>query len=111
MSSARRSSSGTSEIYSQLLLKEKLGYPLWDPGSYTERGISIGDVGSITSTGQFEVYFNVYDGQANDSHDDSKLSGLQRKSYDLNRLDQWTVLKGGSVNDISFAIDMSASPL
>lgn len=105
MSSSRHAS----EIYSQLLLKEKLGYPIWNSDSYSERGISIGDVGCIIGAGQFEVYFNVYDGQTSNSPDSSRFSGRQRAPYDLNRLDQWTVLKGGSVNDINFINDMSVS--
>jgi hypothetical protein len=55
------------EIYSDQLLTKKRGYPLWVPGpgmqlpiEYRRQGISIGDVGIITSTGEFDFLFNIF---------------------------------------------------
>jgi len=54
------------EIYSGQLLTKKRGYPLWVPGpgkrlpiAYRRSGVSIGDVGIITSTGEFDFLFNI----------------------------------------------------
>jgi hypothetical protein len=55
------------EIYYHQLLTKKRGSPLWVPGpgtqlpvEYRRQGISIGDVGIITSTGEFDFLFNLF---------------------------------------------------
>ncbi|KAF9078140.1 hypothetical protein BDP27DRAFT_346464 [Rhodocollybia butyracea] len=55
-----------SELYSQLLLPKKRGYPLWHPtpndslpNEYRKTGISIGDVGYLNRNGAFNHLFNV----------------------------------------------------
>jgi len=55
------------EIYCNQLLTKKRGLPLWVPGpgrrlpiEYRRLGISIGDVGIITSTGEFDFLFNIF---------------------------------------------------
>ncbi|EEB93324.1 hypothetical protein MPER_08036, partial [Moniliophthora perniciosa FA553] len=55
-----------SEVYARFLLPKKKGYPLWNPGvsdnlppEYRERGVSIGDVGTIDEEGGFQYLFNV----------------------------------------------------
>jgi hypothetical protein len=55
------------EIYSGQLLTKKRGYPLWVPGpgkrlpiAYRRLGVSIGDVGIVTSTGEFDFLFNIF---------------------------------------------------
>jgi hypothetical protein len=52
--------------YSRLLLSKKHGFPLWGPelesGSSKEHqktGVTIGDLGFITSDGAFSFFFNV----------------------------------------------------
>ncbi len=56
------------EIYYHQLLTKKRGSPLWDPGpgmnlpvEYRQKGISIGDVGIILSSGQFDFLFNIFE--------------------------------------------------
>ncbi|KAF9059485.1 hypothetical protein BDP27DRAFT_468492 [Rhodocollybia butyracea] len=60
------SSGSDSELYSQLLLPKKRGYPLWYPApsenlpyEYRTAGISIGDVGYLNRNGAFNYLFNV----------------------------------------------------
>ncbi|KAJ7723408.1 G-protein alpha subunit-domain-containing protein [Mycena metata] len=55
-----------SQLYSRLLLSKGAGYPLWLPEpyddlppAYTDGGVSIGDVGVITSDGAFDFVFNI----------------------------------------------------
>ncbi|KAF9061730.1 hypothetical protein BDP27DRAFT_323887 [Rhodocollybia butyracea] len=54
------------ELYSQLLLPKKRGFPLWDPkpdmhlpSAYRAMGIGIGDVGYLDGDGTFNFLFNV----------------------------------------------------
>ncbi|KAF9076538.1 hypothetical protein BDP27DRAFT_1198180, partial [Rhodocollybia butyracea] len=54
------------ELYSQLLLSKKEGFPLWNPKpdenlacEYRKRGTSIGDVGYLNGNGSFIYLFNV----------------------------------------------------
>ncbi|KAJ7681946.1 hypothetical protein DFH06DRAFT_284548 [Mycena polygramma] len=55
-----------SENYCRQLLPQKRGYPLYipdpqtPPAEYREHGIQIGDVGSVTSNGEFDFYFNIF---------------------------------------------------
>ncbi|KAJ7672366.1 hypothetical protein DFH06DRAFT_1467841 [Mycena polygramma] len=55
-----------SETYCNQMLHQKRGFPLYVPGpqprpaEYREKGISIGDVGSVTSDGGFDFYFNIF---------------------------------------------------
>ncbi|KAF7369443.1 hypothetical protein MVEN_00273700 [Mycena venus] len=56
-----------SEIYSNQLLRQKRGFPLYVPGpqqtlpeEYRKRGVAIGDVGRITPEGSFDFFFNIY---------------------------------------------------
>jgi hypothetical protein len=105
------SSDGASTIYANLLLLERLGYPLWYPDldenlpvAYRDAGVRIGDVGSIT---QFEFYFNVYDGSR-------APSGFQPweeldTSYSSNMRPQGTVMKRGSVTNVSFRTERNAT--
>ncbi|KAJ3760463.1 hypothetical protein EV360DRAFT_39760 [Lentinula raphanica] len=59
-----------SEIYAQMLLLRKRGYPLWKPKShntrlpevYKKNGVHIGDVGILTESGGFDYLFNVCHG-------------------------------------------------
>jgi hypothetical protein len=52
-----------SEVYARRLLPKGHGYPLWVPEPYVqqyrEKGISIGDVGVITTSGAFNFFFNI----------------------------------------------------
>lgn len=55
-----------SEVYARELLPAGNGYPLWIPepycnlpDAYKANGVSIGDVGIITSDGSFEYLFNL----------------------------------------------------
>ena len=55
------------EIYFSQLLTQKRGCPLWAPGpnkrlpiEYRRQGISLGDVGFITSMGEFWFLFNIF---------------------------------------------------
>jgi hypothetical protein len=58
--------SQASEVYARLLLPKRLGFPLWNPApddnlvaEYREKGVNIGDVGLITSDGEFDFLFNI----------------------------------------------------
>jgi len=58
--------SQASEVYARLLLPKRLGFPLWNPApddnlvvEYRDKGVSIGDVGLITSDGEFNFLFNI----------------------------------------------------
>ncbi|KAF8987385.1 hypothetical protein BDQ17DRAFT_1205649, partial [Cyathus striatus] len=55
-----------SEIYARLLWPKGRGFPLWCPNpnkhlspDYVKSGIRIGDVGIITSNGEFDFLFNI----------------------------------------------------
>ncbi|KAJ3912917.1 hypothetical protein F5877DRAFT_53296 [Lentinula edodes] len=56
-----------SEVYVQLLLPKKKGYPLWKPKSNSshlpdiikQHGTQIGDVGILNDDGGFDYFFNV----------------------------------------------------
>lgn len=59
-------SHAANEVYARRLLPKRLGYPLWYPepssalpSSYRERGVSIGDLGLVTSMGSFDFLFNI----------------------------------------------------
>ncbi|KAK6980681.1 hypothetical protein R3P38DRAFT_466824 [Favolaschia claudopus] len=56
-----------SEIYCKQLMRQKRGFPLYDPKprrnltpQYRESGVAIGDVGRITAEGAFDFFFNIY---------------------------------------------------
>ncbi|KAJ7637896.1 hypothetical protein DFH06DRAFT_1099335 [Mycena polygramma] len=55
-----------SEVYCCQMLRQKRGFPLYIPNpqtlppEYEERGIAIGDVGSVTADGEFDFYFNIF---------------------------------------------------
>ncbi|KAJ7932072.1 hypothetical protein B0H13DRAFT_1537467, partial [Mycena leptocephala] len=56
-----------SEIYCSQLLRQKRGFPLYDPEprqtlpqEYQRSGVAIGDVGRITPEGAFDFFFNIY---------------------------------------------------
>ncbi|KAJ6594817.1 hypothetical protein B0H19DRAFT_919359, partial [Mycena capillaripes] len=56
-----------SEIYCGLLLRQKRGFPLYEPSpqinlpqAYREHGVAIGDVGCVTPEGIFDFFFNVF---------------------------------------------------
>jgi len=56
----------SNEIYERHLLLKGRGFPLWIPEpnknlnmAYQRQGISIGDVGIITSSGSFSFLFNI----------------------------------------------------
>ncbi|KAJ7603707.1 hypothetical protein DFH06DRAFT_328593 [Mycena polygramma] len=55
-----------SENYRSQLLRQKRGYPLYIPdpqmlpAEYRVHGVQIGDVGSVTSDGEFDFYFNIF---------------------------------------------------
>ncbi|KAJ7821927.1 hypothetical protein B0H14DRAFT_2454884, partial [Mycena olivaceomarginata] len=56
-----------SEIYCSQLLRQKRGFPLYDPEprqtlpqEYQQSGVAIGDVGRITPNGAFDFFFNIY---------------------------------------------------
>lgn len=57
-----------SEVYAQLLLGQKRGYPLWNPKvggpnhlpiEYRQHGVHIGDVGILNEKGGFNPLFNT----------------------------------------------------
>ena len=53
------------ETYTRILLKKRIGYPLWMPEphnfspEYEALGIRIGDVGIVNESGLFEFSFNI----------------------------------------------------
>ncbi len=54
------------DVYRNLLLRERHGYPLWIPESdynlpdvYRDKGVSVGDLGILTDDGGFDFLFNV----------------------------------------------------
>ncbi|KAJ7707389.1 hypothetical protein B0H17DRAFT_871953, partial [Mycena rosella] len=56
-----------SEIYCSQLLRQRRGFPLFVPGpqqnlpeEYQRTGVSIGDVGRVTTDGIFDFFFNIY---------------------------------------------------
>jgi hypothetical protein len=55
-----------SKVYARLLIPKGRGFPLWLPqppanlpSEYRKNGVSIGDVGIITSGGIFDFMFNI----------------------------------------------------
>jgi hypothetical protein len=61
-----QSESSGPNTYARLLQRCGYGYPIWIPEgaqnlseSHRERGISIGDVGYIRTSGSFKVLFNI----------------------------------------------------
>ncbi|KAJ6548290.1 hypothetical protein B0H10DRAFT_2129407 [Mycena sp. CBHHK59/15] len=56
-----------SEVYCRLMLRQKRGFPLYEPApqinlpaEYQRHGVSIGDVGCVTPEGIFDFFFNVF---------------------------------------------------
>jgi hypothetical protein len=56
-----------SGIYSNLLLNQGRGFPLYRPEprtnlpeEYKRTGVAIGDVGRVTAEGSFDFFFNIY---------------------------------------------------
>ncbi|KAJ7838272.1 hypothetical protein B0H14DRAFT_1087659 [Mycena olivaceomarginata] len=56
-----------SEVYCRQMLRQKRGFPLYEPApqtnlpvEYQKCGVSIGDVGSITPEGIFDFFFNIF---------------------------------------------------
>ncbi|KAJ7229889.1 hypothetical protein GGX14DRAFT_409580, partial [Mycena pura] len=56
-----------SGLYSNQLLRQGRGYPLYVPGpqiklpaEYRRHGVAIGDVGTVTPQGDFDFFFNIY---------------------------------------------------
>ncbi|KAJ7725745.1 hypothetical protein B0H14DRAFT_2410526 [Mycena olivaceomarginata] len=56
-----------SGIYSNLLLNQGRGFPLYRPEprtnlpkEYKQTGVAIGDVGRVTADGGFDFFFNIY---------------------------------------------------
>lgn len=50
-----------SEIYCSHLLRQKRGFPLYVPApQLNPEGVQIGDLGSVTPEGIFEVFFNIF---------------------------------------------------
>ncbi|KAK0194035.1 hypothetical protein F5146DRAFT_1221561 [Armillaria mellea] len=54
------------DVYRNLLLRERHGYPLWIPesdynlpGPYRDKGVSVGDLGILTDDGGFDFLFNA----------------------------------------------------
>ncbi|KAJ7230102.1 hypothetical protein GGX14DRAFT_2046 [Mycena pura] len=83
-----------SEIYCSQLLRQKRGFPLYDPEprqtlpqEYQHSGVAIGDVGRITPDGAFDFFFNIYlpaDHPINDNDVPENFSPLPRyRSKDL----------------------------
>ncbi|KAF8977599.1 hypothetical protein BDQ17DRAFT_1224375, partial [Cyathus striatus] len=55
------------EVYVEKMFPLKHGYPLWLPQpdhnlpiEYRQNGVSIGDIGFITSNGGFDYLFNIW---------------------------------------------------
>jgi len=81
------------EIYYYQLLTKKRGSPLWNPGpgmqlpiQYRVRGISIGDVGIITDTGDFDFLFNIFqpvDNPINGRGVPESFSPLDRRQLEI----------------------------
>ncbi|KAJ7430167.1 hypothetical protein FB451DRAFT_1574988, partial [Mycena latifolia] len=56
-----------SEIYCSQMLRQKRGFPLYEPApqinfpaAYQRHGVSIGDVGTVTPEGIFDFFFNIF---------------------------------------------------
>jgi hypothetical protein len=56
-----------SGIYSNLLLNQDRGFPLYHPkpqknlpAQYQRKGVTIGDVGTVSVEGDFDFFFNIY---------------------------------------------------
>jgi hypothetical protein len=65
-----------SEVYARLLRLKGHGHSFWNPeldnnllDSYRQRGVSIGDVGIITSDGEFDFLFSICTPFSDDSID------------------------------------------
>jgi len=98
-----------SEVYAELLLLERLGYPLWRPDlpldqnlpqAYLDHGVSIGDVGILTEEGAFKCKFNVCAdaGDAmNTHHFECWTVRPEDKFYFPAMLPPETVIKGGLI--------------
>jgi hypothetical protein len=107
---------GASETYAQLLLEERLGYPLWYPDldhnlpqTYRDQGIGIGDVGKITGAGQFRYYFNVHgNNPIPQRHARISLQPWEQQdtSYFPDMRPPGTIIKRGSVTKISLVSDV-----
>jgi len=104
------------EIYSSQLLTKKRGYPLWVPGpgmqlpiEYRRRGVSIGDVGIISSAGGFDFLFNIFlpadhpinDGMVPQGFSPLSCQGLERHIERTIIYGPNTHLAGASVRKIS----------
>lgn len=112
-------SQAASEVYTKLLLVKKLGYPLWYPelsstlpDAYLEKGISIGDVGTITPDGSFDFLFNICeagDGPVNCNDVPSGFAPLSLREREKNRFPNMqgpgAIISSASVKKRSFAAE------
>ncbi|KAK7042623.1 hypothetical protein R3P38DRAFT_2891471 [Favolaschia claudopus] len=67
LSFAEEEAFSDSDIYCGQMLRKRRGFPLYEPApqanlpaAYQTHGVSIGDVGSITSEGMFDFFFNIF---------------------------------------------------
>lgn len=63
----RRTPRESREVYTDILISKKRGFPLWIPSpnaslppEYRCSGVSIGDVGILTPEGGFDFIFNIF---------------------------------------------------
>jgi hypothetical protein len=83
------------EIYVKLLLHKEMGYPLWTPepyGNQSMAGVDIGDVGIITSDGEFDFLFNICrarDDPVNSLGVPDGFEPLILKPNDVTRIQKW----------------------
>jgi len=90
-------------IYERQMLPKKRGFPLWAPqpsilGFLTHRreGVTIGDLGRVTTYGAFDVLFNICKAGGHPDNPDQLPDGFTPLALDANDIHRFQEYTSGS---------------
>jgi hypothetical protein len=97
-----------SGIYSNLLLSQGRGFPLYRPepqinlpAQYQWKGVAIGDVGTVTVEGDFDFFFNIYLPPEDPINTDAPGDFVPLSAYPLRDIRHYDVVPGDHVSTAS----------